>query len=301
MTEAFARMLPDGRRLHLQAGPIDLVIEADGKPDAVQQALVSAADAFQPILPDLVSELVMLRTPLVDGQLSPKGSVAKRMFDAAMKFAQHDVSPMIAVAGSVADFILQEMLAGNDLDRVYVNNGGDIALWLGEGQTFDIGIVSRFDAPEIDMTAQVSFADGIGGVATSGWRGRSFSLGVADAVTVLAPTAALADAAATLIANECDPGPCPQVQRTAARDLDPDSDLGDRQVTTDVAPLSDRQVRTALDQAEELAQEFVDAGLITAASVSLQGDVRVAGEIRQQEIHKIERHQNHGEDQYAVG
>ena len=42
------------------------------------------------------------------------------------------------------------------------------------------------------------------GIATSGWRGRSFSLGIADAVTVLAATAAEADAAATVIANAVD-------------------------------------------------------------------------------------------------
>ena len=66
------------------------------------------------------------------------------------------------------------------------------------------------------------------GVATSGWRGRSFSLGIADAVTVLAATAAAADAAATIIANAVDLPGHPAIARRPASELEDDSDLGDR-------------------------------------------------------------------------
>ena len=96
------------------------------------------------------------------------------------------------------------MTAGRRLARAYVNNGGDIALHLGPGETFSIGMVDRPDRPSLIGRAAIGAADHVRGVATSGWRGRSFSLGVADAVTVLAASAALADAAATLIANAVD-------------------------------------------------------------------------------------------------
>ena len=76
------------------------------------------------------------------------------------------------------------------------------------------------------------------GVATSGWRGRSFSLGIADAVTVFAGTAAVADAAATLIANAVDLPGHPAFARAPARRCDPQSDLGERLVTVDVGPLA---------------------------------------------------------------
>jgi uncharacterized protein len=279
MTSAFARMLPDGKRLHLQNGPIDLVISAEGGATEVALAFEQACSAFEPVLDDLVSELSVLRAPLkvACAEKEPSGPVANIMTDAAQKFADHNVTPMIAVAGSVADYILDKMTTGRKLDRVSVNNGGDIALYLGNEQSFDIGIVSRVDAPEISMKACVLAHDPVRGIATSGWRGRSFSLGVADAVTILAPTAALADAAATLIANEVDPGNCPEITRQTAFDLDPDNDLGDRMVTINVSPLSDAQVDKALQQGQDLAGSFVSAGHIVAAAMSLQGSTRLAG------------------------
>ena len=342
MNSAFARILPDGKRLHLQQGPIDLVIDADGDEAEVALAFEQAMRAFEPVLTDLVAELEVLRKVLAphsstvmrgldprthafgeqvcqkanflssasssndqssapedkcrqdvgtrvkhghDGRgvqfYDPNKSnpVANIMTSAAANFAAHNVSPMIAVAGSVADYILDKMLAGRTLNRVYVNNGGDISLYLNDGHSFDIGIVDRVDAPEISATAHITSNDTVRGVATSGWGGRSFSLGVADAVTVLAPTAALADAAATLIANEVDPGPCFEISRTPAHDLDPDSDLGARLVTTDVQPLSARQKDLALQRGQDLARTFVRDGLITAAALSLQGSTRMAGDL----------------------
>ena len=99
------------------------------------------------------------------------------------------ITPMAAVAGSVADEMLAAMLAGRRLDKAYVNNGGDIAIHLAPGTTHD---ARRSPAPATALpTALLIRADDpVRGIATSGWRGRSFSLGIADAVTVLAATAA---------------------------------------------------------------------------------------------------------------
>jgi len=115
---------------------------------------------------------------------------------------------------------------------------------------------------------------------------------------VLASDAAMADVAATLIANEIDPGLCPQIERTPALDLDPDSDLGDRLVTTAVHSLSDRQVGNAMDCGQDLAQRFVDAGYIVAAAMSLQGRTAIAGQLTDKITHNIELK---GEGHYAVG
>ena len=109
--------------------------------------------------------------------------------------------------------------------------GGDIAFWLGPGETTTLGLVDRPDRPSLFARASIAAGDGIGGVATSGAPGRSFSLGVADAVTILARDAAEADAAATVVANAVDPPGDPRIARAPARSLQPDSDLGEQLVT----------------------------------------------------------------------
>ena len=118
--------------------------------------------------------------------------------------AEHFITPMAAVAGAVAEEILGAMVRSAGLARAYVNNGGDIALHLEDGEHFTVGLIDRPDARGLMRTTVIGSGDPSRGVATSGRHGRSFSLGIADAVTVLAPTASQADAAATIIANAVD-------------------------------------------------------------------------------------------------
>lgn len=125
----------------------------------------------------------------------------------------------------------------------------------------------------------IGFADPVRGIATSGWRGRSHSLGIADAVTVLARTAAEADAAATLIANAVDLPGHPAIRRVPACELAPDSDLGDRPVTVDVGPLKPGETAEALGRGLALAEEFRQRGLIEAAALFLGGEMRFSGRI----------------------
>ena len=176
---------------------------------------------------------------------------------------------MAAVAGAVAEEVLEAMTTGRRLARAYVNNGGDIALHLGPGETFSIGLVDRPDRPSLVGRATIGVADRVRGVATSGWRGRSFSLGAADAVTVLAASAALADAAATLIANAVDIPGHPAIRRTPARDLDPQSDLGERRVTVAVGPLTPGETEHALASGVAEAEFRRKRGLIEAAALRL--------------------------------
>ncbi len=197
---ASARWLPDGKRLHLQHGPIDLIIEAVGAVDGVDLAYQLAWERFQTVLTELVEELPRLRTLCPAEGLGLKGVVARRMEQASRPHAGYGITPMVAVAGGVADEVLEAMLSGPDLDRAYVNNGGDIALYLGEGQRYDIAMVGNPGAPVRLGTISLRAGDPAG-IATSGRHGRSHSLGIADSVTVLAATAAEADAAATLIAS----------------------------------------------------------------------------------------------------
>lgn len=261
-----AAMLPDGKRLHLQHGPIDLIIEADGSPDQVSRAYMAAQARFATVLDVLAEELQTLRTLMPEAGLDVSGPIAQRMAAVVQPFWNSKVTPMAAVAGSVADEMLCAMCADAELSRAYVNNGGDIALHLAGGQTFSI---ASSNGP-----VAVRSTDPVRGIATSGWRGRSFSFGIADSVTVLAATAAQADIAATLIANEVDLPRSIKVRRAPAAALYPDSDLGQRRVTVEVAELTGREVDTALARGLEFAGQLQRHGLIVAATLGLNGDIR---------------------------
>jgi len=182
---------------------------------------------------------------------------------------------MAAVAGAVAEDILATMTRSSQVGRAYVNNGGDIAFHLTPGHHFTAGVIDRPDRPSLFATAKLDWAEPVRGIATSGWRGRSFSLGIADAVTVLADRAANADAAATIIANAVDLPGHPAVVRVPARELAPDSDLGDKPVTQAVGALSIRDIARALERGERAAKELSERGLIHSAALRLQGTTRI--------------------------
>jgi len=270
------RLLPDGRRLHMHDGPIDLIIEAFGALAEIQAAYRAAVARFNFVLDELCGELVFLRQPTRVNGLLPQGPIARRMAAAVTPYAVSTfITPMAAVAGAVAEEILRAMTRSADLSRAYVNDGGDIALHLAPGEKFTIGMVERPDRPSLFGTTTIDAATSIRGIATSGWRGRSFSLGIADAVTVLAGTAAMADAAATIIANAIDLPGHPAIVRIPANELQPDTDLGDRLVTQSVGQLTPNEVHAALAAGIRVAESLLGQDLIRAAALSLQGETRL--------------------------
>lgn len=266
----------DGR-LHLSHGPIDLIFDLGGAPGEVAAAEAVAARAFDGLLEALVAELPLLRSPVTPVSPDPEGPVARRMMRAVRPFADRFITPMAAVAGAVADHMLDAIRAEAGVSRAVVNNGGDIAIHLTGPQRYRIGIHDHRHFGRHAGIVEIGAGDGIGGVATSGWRGRSHSLGIADAVTVLAATAAEADAAATLIANAVDLPGSPRVSRRPARDLAPDSDLGDQMVTVGVADLAPEEVMRALAAGVARAEDHAARGLIKAAFLVLQGQARGVG------------------------
>jgi ApbE superfamily uncharacterized protein (UPF0280 family) len=272
-----ARRLPDGR-LHFNDGPIDLIIEAFGEPSAVEVACAEAWRRFQTILDELCAELPLLRAEARPDGPRPRGGVAQRMAMAVAPFCMRCfITPMAAVAGAVAEEVLGAMTNAAPLARAYVNNGGDIALHLSGHERFSIGMVDRPDRPSLIGAATIAGHDIVRGVATSGWRGRSFSLGIADAVTILARTAAAADAAATLVANAVDLPGHPAIQRSPATSRDPQSDLGERLVTVGVGALAAGDVDEALARGLGEAERLKQLGAIEAAALRLCGETRLCG------------------------
>lgn len=282
--QATRHSLPGGR-WHFQHGPIDLVIGADGEPQALAAAHEQAWLRFQPLLAELVAELPWLRQAVDAAAGRLQGPVARDMAAACAPMAAWGfITPMAAVAGAVAQALIA-CYQRPGVQRAWVNNGGDIALHLMPGTEVAVGLVadlSRFDTATALRTAAgqgradgrfvVRHGDGVRGIATSGWRGRSFSLGIADSVTVLAATAARADAAATVIANavDCDH---PAIRRRPACELRDDSDLGQRLVTVDVPSLPPCDVRSALARGQQRARELQRLGLIQAAALVCQGSL----------------------------
>jgi ApbE superfamily uncharacterized protein (UPF0280 family) len=268
--------LADGRRLHLQDGPIDLIVEVHGSEINRRAAYDAAARRFTGLLDELCDELPLLRQAADPARRELQGAVARRMDAAVAPFAlDHFITPMAAVAGSVAEEILGAMLDAARLERAYVNNGGDIALHLDQGEHFTVGLIDRPDRHGVTRTVIVDADDPTRGVATSGRHGRSFSLGIADAATVLARTASQADAAATIIANAVDLPGHPAIVRCPAHDLQPDSDLGARLVTRDVGELTGHEIRDALESGAACARKLLAAGLIDGAALRLQGETVV--------------------------
>jgi len=271
-------LLADGKRLHLQDGPIDLIMEAKGGERAVRVAYDAAAQRFTGLLDELCAELAELRKAAHPVHCALGGVVARRMHAAVAPFADDCfITPMAAVAGSVAEEILGAMLGAVRLDRAYVNNGGDIALHLSEGEQFTVGMIDRPDREGLMRTMMITSDDPVRGIATSGRHGRSFSLGIADAVTVLARTASQADAAATIIANAVDLPGHGAIFRLPADELQPDSDLGSRLVTRGVGALFESEVEQALKAGADCARRVLAAGLIEAAALRLEGKTRIVG------------------------
>ena len=277
----------DAARWHFQHGPIDLIITVDGKADAIARALDSAWSRFQQVLPELVDELALLRQA-VRSDRAFEGAVAKRMQAACWPHRAQFITPMAAVAGSVADEMIEFFSCEPDIQRAAINNGGDIALHLQANASYRIGLVTDIAqfSTQPDVVADslvICAADPVRGIATSGWRGRSLSLGIADSVTVLAASAAHADAAATMIANAVNVEHA-AIRRAPAHTVKDDTDLGSLLVTQAVGVLPPVLVQQALERGKLQAQRLLMQGHIQGALLVLQTQACAVGQLEQRSL-----------------
>lgn len=283
MSGAVRRRLPGGR-WHFQHGPIDCIVSAEGDGDAVAARTEQAWQRFRGILEELVGELPLLRIDLSSAggsAVAPRGPIAQRMVEACRAHARGGrfMTAMAAVAGSVAEDLIG-FFDDPRIRRAFVNNGGDVALHLGPGAAFDVGLFTDpahgLAGRPLDGRFSIAAHTPVRGIATSGWRGRSFSFGIADSVTVLATRASAADAAATVIGNAVDVDDA-RIVRRPANEVRDDSDLGDRLVTRAVPALPASLVERALGRGVAQAGREIEAGRIVAALLCLQGQSRCCG------------------------
>ena len=269
-------MNQEDHRLHLQEGPINLILDVDAFKGIREHLFISAKKRLNTVLRELVLELDLLKLPWKIHSPVPKGEIAQRMFY-AVSGLDIFVTPMAGVAGAVADEILDVMRKTveksdyylDNVKRMYVNNGGDLSFWLKNGSSFSVGVIDNIETPELNTKVSLHHDSPVRGIATSGWRGRSQSLGIADAVTVLAKSAVEADVAATLIANDVNIE-YPGIEKRPASELKDDSDLGSIPVTVDVPSLPDFMVCEALKKGAKTARKFINMGIIETAYLSLQ-------------------------------
>jgi len=280
---AVRAQLGDGR-WHFQHGPIDCIVFAEGESGAAAECIDRAWLRFRGVLEELVAELPLLRLDLsspAGAAAAAAGPVARRMVAACRRHAAGGrfITAMAAVAGSVAEELIG-FFAEPRIRRAYVNNGGDIALHLSPGASFEVGLFTDpahgLAGLPLDGCLAIDASSPVRGIATSGWRGRSFSLGIADAVTVLATSASRADAAATVVANAVDVDE-PRIVRRPANAVRDDSDLGARLVTCAVPPLPGMLVAQALARGRRAAADEIAAGRIVAALLCLQGRAEACG------------------------
>ncbi len=141
---------------------------------------------------DLQNEFLTSYTPVE--RMSGCPEITTMMYDASERAG---VGPMAAVAGAVAEVVGRELM--DFTEEIIIENGGDI--WMRTTQPASVSIYPGghyFDAVSLKIYPDRTPC----GICTSSARiGLSFSFGKADAATVIAPDAALADAIATEVCN----------------------------------------------------------------------------------------------------
>ncbi|KKM09827.1 hypothetical protein SY88_16675 [Clostridiales bacterium PH28_bin88] len=276
MESLYHRVLRPGKIL-VDHGPVTMTIEAAVGGNPLTEAAEAGARVAVSLLGELAAHLHVARQAV--GQLDPGldhayPPVLSRMVAAVRRLGEADFTPMAAVAGSFSDLVKDAAVAAG-AGRVVVNNGGDIALHLGDGsQRFRVGIISDLASGQVTHAVDILPGQGIRGIATSGLGGRSLTKGVASAVTVLAEVGSLADAAATAIANATD---CqdPAIERCLAEELDPLTDIRGHLVTRRVGCLGAAAVEAALSRGLERSRRLYQQGMIKGVVLFVQGRARM--------------------------
>jgi ApbE superfamily uncharacterized protein (UPF0280 family) len=251
----------EDNRLFLRHGPINIVLEAIGIDKDL--AYQNVKGYFETLLEQLVLDMELLKEEVVFNRKF-NNKISQSMQDATERYSPAFITPMAAVAGSIADNILRVLINNTNLEKAYVNNGGDVSFYLNKNQIMKTSL-----AAIPNMIAEIKYKDKSRGIATSGWRGKSFSRGIADSVTVLADNAAMADAAATMIGNAVDIYNHPKIKKQPANEMYEDSDLKNLLITVEVGLLTKVEIKEALKNGYQTALQYIDKDLINTALIQL--------------------------------
>jgi ApbE superfamily uncharacterized protein (UPF0280 family) len=257
----------------VDSGPLHMTVQVSEKGIPLSELAKSGATFALEILKQQADWLSVIRKRGV--HLSVKGTypeVVNRMIAATQSLNDPDYSPLAAVAGAASDMVA-DYVARLGATKIIVNNGGDIAIRLRQGDTATVGLRLNLSRPHYDYVTEV---DRDCGISTSGLGGRSFTLGVADGVAVLARQAAIADAVATFLGNRTVVN-SPKVKRVPAESIYPETDLLGVQVTHSVGALSEGEIATAITMGKREALKLIERNLIFGAVISVKDHVYPLG------------------------
>ncbi|MCX7920232.1 MAG: UPF0280 family protein [bacterium] len=171
----------------------DLLIfaERDLKAEATAAVLKYRNQIEDYIIQDPEFQTILVPYPV--SELAPQ--IVKQMAAAAN---QANVGPMAAIAGAIADFVALD-LADNTRDLI-IENGGDIYIRTQKPRRILIYAGNSPYSEKVGIEIRPEQTP-CGVCTSSGTVGHSLSFGKADAVTIVAKTATLADAVATAVGN----------------------------------------------------------------------------------------------------
>jgi len=249
-------------RLYLEYGPTNLVVEAVHKDkQKIYNYIIKNIDQM---LSELSLELSKLREKTKDSTKF-NSQIAKKMNDSTKIFLPRFITPLASVAGAISETLLDEILSKFDLEKIYINNGGDAAIFLKKKQKLKF-LVASTNSFLITLEGDNCKY----GIATSGWKGRSFSMGIADSVTTIAKSSAIADAAATVIANDTDIKNHKNIKKQEASKIDEYSDLKNKLVTTYVGELSLNDIQKSLKKGVITAKRLIKKNIILTALLNIK-------------------------------
>jgi len=257
----------------VEYGPMRMFIQASEHGNPMAELARVGAHKVREVLEDLARFLPVIKRKTQELEVEERyPDVVRRMIEATQAMGESDLTPMAAVAGAASDVVADFMIDQGG-GKIIIDNGGDIAIRLREGEIARVGVKTDIRDGHPSYVLPIDCAMGIGGVATSGLGGRSFTKGIASAATVLSKTAAFSDAAATVIGNytTVEDG---TVKRALAESIYPDTDIAGEWVTIEVGELSREKVGEALNRGLSKAGLICRKGLIKGALVAVQGRVR---------------------------
>ncbi|MBP1763422.1 MAG: hypothetical protein H6Q65_480 [Firmicutes bacterium] len=251
--------------IKLDYGPMQMTIQAERQGTPLTEIAQNGAKRAIEILQELADYRQIAALP--QDKLEETASlplVLQTMIAAVRQSGDVTLTPMAAVAGSIAGLVA-DFIAENGATKVIVNNGGDLAIRLLDNETTSVGIAPAIGAA-YTHTIQLKAGDGVGGIATSGLGGRSFTKGIASAAVVAAATSGLADACATSLANSTYV-PHPNIKMALAEQVDPDTDIAGHEIVTEVGPLPPEILQQALYAGWEKANAWYQNERITGAAL----------------------------------
>ncbi len=264
-------ILPNGTVL-FEYGPMRMFIQASEAGRPLVELAKDGARRAKGLLEELSGFLPVIKRKSLELEVEERfPDVVRRMIEATRRMEEPDLTPLASVAGAASD-VVADFMIGKGGTKIVVDNGGDIAIRLRGKERATVGVKTEIDAVRPAYILSIDPAMEVGGVATSGLGGRSFTKGIASAATVLSANASVADAAATVVGNFTN-AEHPGIARSLAETIYPDTDIAGEWVTVKVGELPGEKVEEALARGLGKADDIRRKGLIRDALVAVKGRV----------------------------